>query len=62
MRPATCATGARSKRNANPLDKADHQGGVWALAPTYANKDAGRAGYQAIGESDRTTLKFVKPQ
>jgi predicted methyltransferase len=53
---------ARAEINANPRDTADHQGGVWALPPTYANKDVGRAGYQAIGESDRMTLKFVKPQ
>ena len=52
---------ARSEINANPKDKADHKGGVWALPPTYANKDAERAAYQAIGESDRMTLKFVKP-
>lgn len=52
---------ARSEVNANPKDKADHDGGVWALPPTYANKDKDRAKYQAIGESDRMTLKFVKP-
>lgn len=52
---------ARSDINANPKDKADHKGGVWALPPTYANKDVERAAYQAIGESDRMTLKFVKP-
>ena len=52
---------AASEVNANPLDAADHQGGVWALPPTYANKDADRARYQAIGESDRFTLRFVKP-
>ena len=52
---------ARSEINANPKDKADHEGGVWALPPTYTNKDKDRAKYQAIGESDRMTLKFVKP-
>jgi predicted methyltransferase len=51
---------AKSEVNANPKDTADHQGGVWALPPTYANKDAGREKYTAIGESDRMTLKFVK--
>jgi len=51
---------ARSEINANPKDKADHKKGVWALPPTYANKDEDRALYQAIGESDRMTLKFVK--
>ena len=52
---------AKSEVNANPKDTADHKGGVWALPPTYDNKDEDRAKYQAIGESDRMTLKFVKP-
>jgi len=52
---------ARSEINANPKDHADHPNGVWALPPTYANKDANRAAYTAIGESDRMTLRFVKP-
>ena len=52
---------AASELNANPRDGADHKGGVWALPPTYANKDADRARYEAIGESDRFTLRFVKP-
>jgi predicted methyltransferase len=50
-----------SEVNANPKDSADHIKGVWALPPTYANKDADRAKFEAIGESDRFTLKFVKP-
>jgi len=52
---------ASSEINANPKDKADHPNGVWALPPTYANKDQERARYEAIGESDRMTLKFAKP-
>ena len=51
----------QSEINANPQDTADHPGGVWALPPTYANKDVERARFSAIGESDRMTLKFVKP-
>lgn len=51
----------RSEVNANPRDTADHPEGVWTLPPTYALKDKDRAKYQAIGESDRMTLKFVKP-
>jgi predicted methyltransferase len=51
----------RSEVNANPRDSADHAGGVWALPPTLANKEQDRERYQAIGESDRMTLKFVKP-
>jgi len=54
------ALAAASEINANPRDSADHEGGVWALPPTYANKDKDRARYSAIGESDRMTLKFVK--
>ena len=52
---------AKSEINANPKDNAEHKKGVWALPPTYLNKDEDRAMYQAIGESDRMTLKFVKP-
>ncbi len=52
---------AKSEINANPKDTADHPNGVWALPPTYRNKDKDRARYEAIGESDRMTLKFVKP-
>jgi predicted methyltransferase len=51
---------AKSEINANPKDKADHPNGVWALPPSLVNKDAKRADYLAIGESDRMTLKFVK--
>jgi predicted methyltransferase len=52
---------AKSEVNANPKDTADHKRGVWSLPPTLANKDEDRAKYIAIGESDRMTLKFVKP-
>jgi len=52
---------ARSEINANPKDHADHKHGVWALPPTFANKDEDRKMYADIGESDRLTLKFVKP-
>ena len=52
---------ATSEVNANPKDTADHPKGVWTLPPTYALGDTDRAKYAAIGESDRMTLKFVKP-
>lgn len=52
---------ARSEINANPRDTADYPGGVWALPPSYRNGEADKARYQAIGESDRMTLKFLKP-
>ncbi len=51
---------AKTEINANGKDHADHPGGVWALPPTYADKDADRQSYTDIGESDRMTLKFVK--
>jgi predicted methyltransferase len=47
--------------NANPKDTHDYPGGVWTLPPTLKNKDVDRDKYLAIGESDRMTLKFVKP-
>ena len=50
----------KSEVNANPKDTKDHPEGVWTLPPTYRLKDTDRAKYQAIGESDRFTLKFVK--
>jgi predicted methyltransferase len=46
--------------NANPKDAAD--GPVWRLPPTLINGDKDRERYLAIGESDRMTLRFVKPK
>jgi predicted methyltransferase len=51
----------RSEVNANPKDTTDHPEGVWTLPPNYRLGDVDRAKYEAIGESDRMTLKFVKP-
>ena len=60
---------ARSEVNANPADTKDHADGVWTLPPSLAlcrdiedeNEIAScREKYQAIGESDRMTLKFRK--
>nr|WP_089218013.1 class I SAM-dependent methyltransferase [Sphingomonas laterariae] len=51
----------QSEINANPKDKADYPKGVWTLPPVLTEGDADRAKYLAIGESDRATLKFVKP-
>ncbi len=53
---------AKSEINANPKDTADYPKGVWTLPPTYTLGDTDRARYQAIGESDRMTLRFVKPK
>ena len=50
-----------SEVNANPKDTADWPNGVWTLPPSLALKDQDREKYLAIGESDRMTLKFVKP-
>ena len=53
---------ATSEINANPRDTADWPDGVWTLPPSLALKDKDRDRYLAIGESDRMTLKFVKPR
>ncbi len=50
----------KSDINANPKDTKDHPEGVWTLPPTFELGDVNRDKYQAIGESDRMTLKFVK--
>ena len=52
----------RSEVNANPKDTADWPDGVWTLPPSLRLKDQDRDKYLAIGESDRMTLKFVKPR
>ncbi len=51
---------AKSEVNANPKDTADHKNGVWTLPPTNRHDPEDAAMYQAIGESDRMTLRFVK--
>ncbi len=58
-----------SEINANPKDTRDHPFGVWTLPPVRRSSPRGQAAdphfdhakYDAIGESDRMTLKFVKP-
>jgi predicted methyltransferase len=50
----------RSSLNDNPRDTKDHAQGVWALPPAYRAGNRDRAKYEAIGESDRFTLKFRK--
>ena len=60
---------ATSEINANPKDTRDHPFGVWTLPPVRRSSPRGEAfdpafdhsKYDAIGESDRMTLKFVKP-
>ena len=58
-----------SEINANPKDTKDYPFGVWTLPPTRLtaprgeepNPDFDRTAYDAIGESDRMTLRFKKP-
>jgi predicted methyltransferase len=58
-----------SEINANPKDTHDHPFGVWTLPPVRrssprgqpADPDFDHAPYDAIGESDRMTLRFRKP-
>jgi predicted methyltransferase len=51
----------KSEINANPKDTKDYEGGVWTLPPGLRLGDTDKDKYMAIGESDRMTLKFVKP-
>lgn len=53
---------ARSEINANPKDRKDYPKGVWTLPPRLAEGDRDRREYLGIGESDRMTLRFVKPR
>lgn len=55
--------------NANPRDTRDHPFGVWTLPPTFRTSPFGQPDdpnfntgpYATIGESDRMTLRFRKP-
>ncbi len=52
----------KSEINANPKDTKDHPNGVWNLPPVLRVAEGeDQARFEAIGESDRMTLKFVKP-
>jgi predicted methyltransferase len=48
--------------NRNPADTHDHPEGVWTLPPSLELGDQDREKYLKIGESDRFTLKFIKPE
>ena len=50
----------KSEVNANPKDTANYPEGVWTLPPTYRMGEKDKDKYEAIGESDRMTLKFLK--
>jgi predicted methyltransferase len=60
IRAAGFDLAGKSEINANPKDTKDYPEGVWALPPTLRLGDKDRDTYNAIGESDRMTLKFVK--
>lgn len=51
-----------SEINANPKDTKDHPHGVWSLPPSLKGGDADKEKYLSIGESDRMTIKFMKPK
>lgn len=60
---------ARSELNANPRDDRNHPFGVWTLPPTRTSErddrtlsQSERAAFDAIGESDRMTIRFRKPE
>lgn len=53
---------AASEINANPKDTKDYPEGVWTLPPVLRLGDVDKDKYLAIGESDRMTLKFMKPR
>jgi predicted methyltransferase len=65
---AGLALAGKSEINANPKDTRDHPFGVWTLPPTRRSAPQGQPAdptfdhskYDAIGESDRMTLRFVK--
>jgi len=50
-----------SEINANPKDTKDYPEGVWTLPPSLVLGEKDRDKYMAIGESDRMTLRFIKP-
>ncbi|MEM9623274.1 MAG: methyltransferase [Pseudomonadota bacterium] len=50
---------ASSEINANAKDTKDHPKGAWSLPPFLQSGEEDK--YRAIGESDRMTLRFRKP-
>ena len=52
----------KSEINANPKDLKNYEGGVWTLPPSLRLKDKDKQKYLEIGESDRMTLLFKKPE
>jgi predicted methyltransferase len=52
---------ATSEINANSKDTHNHPKGVWSLPPTLRGGEKNKAHFKQVGESDRMTLKFIKP-
>jgi predicted methyltransferase len=52
---------AKSEINANAKDTHNHPNGVWSLPPTLRGGEDNKSHFMEIGESDRMTLKFIKP-
>lgn len=52
---------AKSEVNANAKDSSQHPKGVWTLPPSLRLGEKDQAKYLGIGESDRMTLRFIKP-
>lgn len=61
-RDAGFVVASQSEINANPKDTKNYPQGVWSLPPTLKGGERDRARYLAIGESDRMTIRFVKPR
>jgi len=53
---------SRSAINQNPQDLREHPHGVWSLPPTFRGGNENRIHLMGVGESDRMTLLFIKPQ
>lgn len=53
---------AKFEVNANPKDTHIHPHGVWSLPPSLRGDATNKTNFIAIGESDRMTLKFIKPE
>ena len=52
---------SKSEINANPKDTKNYEKGVWTLPPRLILGDKNKNKFLLIGESDRMTLKFIKP-
>ncbi len=58
----TSSIASNASIHANPADDTEHPAVVWTLPPTLRQGEENRARYLEIGESDRMTLRFRKPE